>query len=131
MSFTISTSANFEAAHRLSNYSGKCNALHGHNWKVEITANVKKLDSKGMVFDFTQLKRILECFDHKVLLKNNIENKKICSSLPKEWICWLSFEPTAENIAKDIHEKIISKTKLSKLVIKVWENETSFAQFFE
>jgi len=127
--YKIKTSANFEAAHRLSNYKGKCNSLHGHNWKVDLEIDSSVLNSEEMVFDFKNLKKILEEFDHKILLKENSENKKISASLPKDWIKWLNFEPTAEQLAKYLCEKIFAMIKVECVIITVWENDKSCAKF--
>ena len=127
--FEINTTANFEAAHRLSNYAGKCNQLHGHNWKVELNAKSTTLNENGFVYDFTNLKKILNEFDHKTILKNNSENKNITKTYPKEWVIWLEFEPTAEQLAKYICEKIFTNTNLDFLKITVWENEKICASF--
>jgi 6-pyruvoyltetrahydropterin/6-carboxytetrahydropterin synthase len=127
--FEINTSANFEAAHRLSSYEGKCKQIHGHNWKVELKASSSILNKNEFVYDFTNLKKILGEFDHKTILKNNTENKKLVKSFPTDWVVWLEFEPTAEQLAKYICNKIHSQTKLEFIKITVWENEKSSASF--
>ena len=60
--FEVSVSMNFSAAHNLRGYQGKCEALHGHNWKVEVVLRAARLDKIGMVEDFTFIKgkRILQ-----------------------------------------------------------------------
>ena len=127
--FEINTSANFEAAHRLSNYDGKYNRIHGHNWKVNLKVQSNELDEKSMVYDFTNLKKILEEFDHKTILKNTKENQELVKSFPSEWITWLNFEPTAEELAKYICNKITSKINLKLIQITIFENEKSYAIF--
>ncbi|MFA5763325.1 MAG: 6-carboxytetrahydropterin synthase [archaeon] len=127
--FEINTSANFEAAHRLSSYEGKCKQIHGHNWKVELNASSSVLDKNEFVYDFTNLKKILNEFDHKTILKNNTKNKKLVKSFPTDWVVWLDFEPSAEQLAKYICNKISSQTKLEFIKITVWENEKSSASF--
>ncbi|MFA6269198.1 MAG: 6-carboxytetrahydropterin synthase [archaeon] len=124
----IKTSANFESAHRLSNYEGKCKRLHGHNWKVDLEVESTKLNEFGMVYDFTHLKIALSPFDHKILLKKNKENIDLFKGLPEDWICWLDFEPTAENLAIHFAEIISKETKKCKVTVRVWENEKSYAE---
>jgi len=124
----IKTSSNFESAHRLSNYDGKCKRLHGHNWKVDLEVELNKLNSLGMVYDFSCLKNNLLLFDHKVLLKKNKENIKLFKGLPEEWICWFDFEPTAENLAKYFALIFFKESKAKKVVIRVWESEKSYAE---
>jgi 6-pyruvoyltetrahydropterin/6-carboxytetrahydropterin synthase len=46
----------FSAAHNLRNFRGKCEALHGHNWKVEVVVSGKELDNSGVVLDFAEVK---------------------------------------------------------------------------
>ena len=71
MNYEISVESHFSAAHRLRGYKGKCENIHGHNWKVEITFSGQKLDKTGMLMDFTDAKKylkvIMERLDHKDL----------------------------------------------------------------
>ena len=77
-------------AHRLSlDYESKCSNLHGHNWIVDVYLQAEELDRNGMVKDFTIIKREIEDrLDHKLL--NDV----------------VPFNPTAENIAKWIHDQL-------------------------
>lgn len=77
-------------AHRLSlPYASKCRDLHGHNWLVTVHCRAEKLDRNGMVCDFTAVKRLIhDRLDHKFL--NDV----------------VPFNPTAENIARWICEKV-------------------------
>jgi len=110
--FTVKTICRFSAAHRLIEpYQGKCNQLHGHTWKVEVVMKSSKLDNCGMVVDFKEIKNIVDSFDHRYL---------------NDFIS----QPTAENIAKILFNKI--KVKFFKPEsVKVWESETSYAKYFE
>jgi len=69
--YKIKVISNFSAAHSLREYKGKCESLHGHNWKVEVIISSRELDRAGMVIDFGELKiivnRVLEKLDHKHL----------------------------------------------------------------
>lgn len=130
----IHTEAMFEAAHRLSFYRGKCNRLHGHNWKVELDIESSLYcETDNMVMDFTKLKKILDVFDHRILLQDNEKNMKIMESIPNEWICWLDFEPTAENLAKHIQEIILGQIGgiqdgTTRVHVKVWESDHAYAE---
>lgn len=88
--YTTKTAFTISAAHRLElSYPSKCANLHGHNWRVTVTCKAKTLNADGMVTDFTHVKRaIRDRLDHTTL---NGE---------------LSFNPTAENIAKWIVETV-------------------------
>ena len=57
--YTVSAQAHYDAAHFLRNYEGKCNRLHGHRYVIEAAVSVPELDSSGMAFDFSDLKREL------------------------------------------------------------------------
>ncbi len=117
--FTIKITSQFNSAHNLRGYKGKCEELHGHNWKVEVRASSKELDNLGMVIDFKELKsllmEILDGLDHKYL--NNIEYFK-------------NVNPTSENIAKFVYDKIVvAKPGVNILDVTVWETDTSSATY--
>lgn len=78
----------FSAAHHLQNYQGKCKFTHGHNWNVIVYCKGNKLDSAGILVDFGVIKQLVHDLDHTCL--NDI----------------VPFNPTAENIAKYLCEKI-------------------------
>lgn len=117
--YNVQVEASFSAAHNLRGYKGKCEDLHGHNWKVEMTVEKSKLDKIGMVVDFRLLKEalnsFLEEFDHKYL--NEIPYFK-------------KINPTSENVAKYIFEGIKSRIPGLKTVT-VWESENSSACYYE
>jgi len=115
--FELSVESHFSSAHRLLNYQGKCENLHGHNWKVEITVAGENLDRSGMLVDFkilkSQLVEVLEKLDHKDL--NNLEEFK-------------NISPSSENIAKYIYDQL--KEQLPQLVqVAVWETERAKAVY--
>jgi 6-pyruvoyltetrahydropterin/6-carboxytetrahydropterin synthase len=115
--YSIKVEANFSSAHNLRGYKGKCEDLHGHNWKVEVVAAKNKLDKIGMVADFRfvkdRLNVVTEELDHKYL--NNIPYFK-------------KVNPTSENIAKYIYDRL--KSHISGLKsVTVWESENSSATY--
>jgi len=129
----IVTSAKFEAAHRLSFYDGKCNRLHGHNWKVDLDMTGKLLPDESILFDFTHLKKIADEFDHKILVLDSEENRRILENIPDDWIVRLSIEPTAENLARLIRDKIKQAlgdkiSRITLMLVKVWESDHSYAE---
>lgn len=88
--YFVTKSFEFSAAHRLElDYPSKCSSMHGHNWQVTVFCCAEKLNSNGMVVDFTHIKRtVIDRLDHTVL--NEV----------------LPFNPTAENIARWIVDTI-------------------------
>lgn len=115
--YSIKVEADFSSAHNLREYKGKCEALHGHNWKVEAVVEKEELDKAGMVFDFKYLKaelnKILEKLDHKYL--NRIDYFKKAN-------------PTSENIARYIYDKLKPTIPALKS-ITVWESHNSCATY--
>ncbi len=121
--FEISVCMNFSSAHNLRGYRGKCEELHGHNWKVEVSLGSLRLDKIGMAEDFKivkeKLRGILALFDHKYL-----------NVLPY----FKRANPTSENLAKLIYQKMkdkVDKKNLKLLFVKVWETDNSCATYRE
>jgi len=119
MAFEIKIIRYFSAAHSLRGYKGKCEELHGHNWKVEVLVSSPKLNSLGMVLDFKELKdklnKVLSLLDHRYL--NEIDFFK-------------KFNPTSENIARYIFENLKKNNLNVKLeAVTVWESEDASATY--
>lgn len=120
--FELTIAVNFEAAHCIRNYPGKCSRLHGHNWKVEVNIYGNTLNELGMLVDFVDLKTavnsILENLDHYYL--NEVEP-------------FCQINPTAENIAQYIYEELEETTIFQQGVklrsIRVWESPNSAAAY--
>ena len=117
--YEIKIQSGFSAAHNLRNYRGKCESLHGHNWKVEAVFAYKSLDNAGMAVDFKDAKillgDVLEKFDHSYL---------------NELDCFKKLNPTSENMAKLIYDNIKKRNEKIES-ISVWENDTSCATYRE
>ena len=112
--FEISVEKDFDAAHFLRGYQGKCEALHGHRFKVIVTIQATKLDEVGMGYDFSILKKqlgeILEKFDHTCL-----------NDLPQ----FKKNNPSSENIAVTIYgalQKKLKKAAVKLTSVEVWES---------
>lgn len=117
--YEIKVKTDFSAAHNLKDYHGKCERLHGHNWFVEAVFGYKTLAKDGMAVDFKIAKGILKDaisdLDHAYL--NELKSLK-------------GINPTSENIAKFIFDRVKSKNKNIRS-IAVWENERSCAVYSE
>jgi len=111
----------FAGAHNLRNYEGKCENLHGHNWKVEAYLKGAELDETEMLVDFKifkkRLNEILDTLDHKYL------NEQV------EF--FVKNNPTSENIARYIYENLkITFGEMTERVI-VWETDIQCAEYWE
>ncbi|MBM4338561.1 MAG: 6-carboxytetrahydropterin synthase QueD [Deltaproteobacteria bacterium] len=120
--YELTVTSHFSGAHRLRYLHGKCEELHGHNWKIEVSVASSKLNQEGVVIDFKILKQKLE---------------KVLKSLDHTFLNDLPYfsgqEPSSENIAKYIFDKMKSELKgFSAKMTKVsaWESETSCATYF-
>ena len=117
--YNIKVESNFSSAHNLRGYKGRCEDLHGHNWRVLIEIEKEKLDKIGMVLDFRSVKRqlnsLLDKLDHKYLNKIPYFTK---------------VNPTSESIAKFIYDSLKKKIPCLKSVT-VWESENCCATYSE
>src|SRR5688572_24693390 len=98
----VTREIDFCYGHRLLNYSGKCRYLHGHNGRALITMESDHLDERGMVIDFSDIKRVMQVWideqlDHKMILHRD---DPILPALRErnEPVYLLDVNPTAENI---------------------------------
>jgi len=125
--FKLKTKFDFDAAHRLVGYDGKCQNCHGHIWTCQIEVVGKELDEIGMLWDFTNAKKIKDLFDHKTILKNCTENVNLINLLRKEnnEIYLMYSNPTAENLCKEILEALKYQNPKLKYKVTVWESPKS------
>ncbi|MCX7706342.1 MAG: 6-carboxytetrahydropterin synthase QueD [bacterium] len=121
--FELLISDYFSGAHRLRGYKGKCEKLHGHNWKVEVTVFGNADKKTGMVIDFRVLKleleKVLSKLDHSYL--NDIDYFK-------------KVNPSSENVAVYIFEEMKKNLRRYNVEIKkvtLWENERQCASYIE
>lgn len=116
----------FDASHRLSNYEGACNNLHGHRWEVEVTIVGEPDINTGMIIDFKEIKKIIDGYDHSCIIFDNKKNHLIIEALVKTGlkVNLLRNEPTAENLVKELYNSIALSDKLAyqKLKIELWES---------
>ncbi|MEW6601706.1 MAG: 6-carboxytetrahydropterin synthase QueD [Nitrospirota bacterium] len=121
--FDLTIEVQFSAAHQLRGYKGKCEAMHGHNWRVQVTVSSEKLDELDMVLDFHELKSI-----------TNEVVAPLDHSLLNEVFPFTEINPSSENIAKWIYESLrkkLLKKNCTITSVTVWENETSSATYYE
>jgi 6-pyruvoyltetrahydropterin/6-carboxytetrahydropterin synthase len=121
--YEVTIIKSFSAAHLLAQIGGKCEELHGHNFKVEVTLAAPNLNESGLLIDFRIVKKwlneILDQMDHKHL-----------NELPY----FAGINPSAENIAKYICDQMKLKIKEPQVRIariKVWESENAVVTYIE
>ncbi len=118
--YLISVEQDFDAAHALLNYGGKCERMHGHTFRAVVTVTASRLNDIGLAYDFTVLKKhlneILSRFDHHNLNETEPFN---------------NINPSSENIAatiyNEIHPKLDSTVTLDS--VEVWESPTSHVTY--
>lgn len=118
--------------HRLLNYDGKCRFLHGHNGKAEILLGGTELDHRGMLIDFTDIKRLLKTWiddhlDHQMLLHSADPIRPILEAQGQP-VFALDCNPTAENIARLIYEQG-RELGLPIHEVRLWETAKSSSIF--
>ena len=124
--YEISKDFLFSAAHQIRMHGGKCERLHGHNWRVRIHARASTLNRIGMVVDFADLQKIVAevCarFDHQNI--NEIS--------PFDEV-----NTTAENLARFFYQEADRRLRESEggrvqvSKVEVWENHASLAVYYE
>ena len=120
--YEIAVEQDFEAAHYLRGYRGKCEKMHGHHFRVVDRLRARKLDEIGIAYDFTVLReklgRILALFDHTCL---------------NEVAPFDSINPTSENIASTVFGELQRALKgdgVTVTSIQVWESPRSSVTYF-
>lgn len=119
--FKIKNKIEFDAAHYLSGYDGKCANIHGHRYKLIVTICSKNLQSeghsRGMVEDFSRIKEVLRevetFFDHKLLIEDNDDGRRASDalkSLPNGFdVVMMPFRPTCEEMSRYIFNMLRGK----------------------
>src|SRR6266542_1056346 len=120
--FEVMIERNFSSAHQLRGYKGKCENLHGHNYKIEIYARGSELNNIGLLVDFVELKEaaddLVTYLDHKNL--NELEPFVVEQN------------PSAENVARFVLERLASKINDDRVQIykvRCFETPTSVATY--
>ncbi|MDX2154241.1 MAG: 6-carboxytetrahydropterin synthase QueD [Bryobacteraceae bacterium] len=123
--FEVAVEETFAAGHALRNYHGKCENVHGHNYRIRVLYRGEELDDAGLLVDFAEVKRHLRALiarvDHVFL--NDIEP-------------FVTLNPSAENIARYFHDELVKRlgegprTNQVRLAeVTVWETDVTFATY--
>jgi 6-pyruvoyltetrahydropterin/6-carboxytetrahydropterin synthase len=130
--YQVTREIRFCYGHRLLNYDGKCRYLHGHNGRAVITLAAPRLDSLGMVMDFSQIKRVVSGWidanlDHRLLLHKDDPLLPLLRQ-QGEPVFLLEANPTAENIAKLIYDYAAGQG-FPVVEVRLWETDDSYATY--
>jgi 6-pyruvoyltetrahydropterin/6-carboxytetrahydropterin synthase len=123
--FEIAVEETFPAGHALRGYRGKCENVHGHNYRVRVIVEGEQLDGIGLLLDFAELKRIVralvERLDHQFLNEMEPFDK---------------LNPSAENMARYFYEEIAGQIQSAArenavrlAEVKIWETDTATATY--
>jgi 6-pyruvoyltetrahydropterin/6-carboxytetrahydropterin synthase len=120
--FEVAVEQTFAAGHALRNYKGKCENVHGHNFKVRVVIEGEKLDETGLLVDFLDVKaamqKIIDRLDHVFL--NDVAPFDVKN-------------PSAENIAEYFYQEMARSLRETVPVrirdVKVWETEVQSATY--
>jgi 6-pyruvoyltetrahydropterin/6-carboxytetrahydropterin synthase len=132
--FRVTQQIDFCYGHRLLNYEGKCKFLHGHNGRAVISLEGEKLDERGMLVDFTDIKRTLRgwidgALDHRMILHRDDPLLPLLKGL-NEPVYVIPHNPTAENIARLIFE-YAQEQGFPVVEVALWETRNSSAAYCE
>jgi 6-pyruvoyltetrahydropterin/6-carboxytetrahydropterin synthase len=120
--FEVSIDYSFAAGHALRNYRGKCENIHGHNYKIRVTVAGETLDSTGLLIVFADLREavkiLAEHLDHRFL-----------NDIPP----FSQLNPSAENLAKyfsdELEPRIRGPRGLHIKEVTVWETDLTSATY--
>ena len=121
--FQVSVEETFSAGHALRGYKGKCENVHGHNYRVQVTLEGPQLDGIGLLVDFTQLKEVMRCVI-----------KRLDHQFINELTPFTTVNPSAENMAKYFYDEVSGQlrdlpagARVTDVVI--WETDTAMAKY--
>ena len=120
--FEVMIERNFSSAHQLRGYKGKCENLHGHNYKIEIYARGSELDNIGLLVDFGELK---DAADEVVAY---LDHRNINELPPFDE----ELNPSAENLARYILERVarrVGDERVQVYKVRCFETPTSVATY--
>ncbi len=120
--FEVTIEQSFAAGHALRNYHGKCENVHGHNYRCQVTLEGPDLDQTGLLMDFVALKRALQT------VIDRLDHVWLNDFPPFDQI-----NPSAENIAKYIYDEVNKEIAAGNGVrlglVRLWETDTSSATY--
>jgi 6-pyruvoyltetrahydropterin/6-carboxytetrahydropterin synthase len=132
MKHKVTKQIEFSYGHRLRNYDGKCQHVHGHNGIAEVELSSEELDDRGMVYDFGDLKDdvkgwIDDNMDHAMLVRHDDPLIEYLEETGEPYYV-MEENPTAEAIAREIYEYAESQGH-PVTSVRLWETGSSFATY--
>jgi len=140
MKIRITKEFDFETAHALDGYEGKCKDIHGHSYHLKITligtpSNDVCLSDCGMVIDFGDIKKIVKDhiyneFDHRLILRKDSRFKGLEKINSR--VRYVDYQPTCENMLIDIVQMVQKHLKGEVELHSAYlrETPTSYAEWF-
>lgn len=138
--YYLKTESDFDAAHFLKDYDGKCRNIHGHRWRVmaEIQGSSLSKDeqTRGMIVDFSDFKRALKALcdelDHSLIYESGSLKEATLAALKNEGfkLNEVAFRPTAENFAEYFYKKM-QDAGFDMHRVEVYETEKNCAAYEE
>ena len=130
--YSVTKRIEFCYGHRLLDYDGICKHPHGHNAVAEIEVRTDALDTRNMVCDFSDIKRVVKGWidrelDHKMILRRDDPLVAPLQALG-EPIYLVDSNPTVELIARLIFD-YTREQGFNVVQVRVWETPTSFASY--
>jgi 6-pyruvoyltetrahydropterin/6-carboxytetrahydropterin synthase len=122
--FQVTVDETFSSGHALRGYKGKCENVHGHNYKVRVTLEGPQLDSIGLLYDFTHLKRVIR------EIVGSVDHKFLNDFAPFDAI-----NPSAENLAKYFFDETTRQMNALPdgarvTSVTIWETDTTSATYW-
>ena len=140
--FKVKSQIEFDMAHYLSGYDGKCSNIHGHRYKLIVSVKSETLHQegqlRGMVDDFgnikARLKEIEDLYDHKLVIEDNEDGRLVAqklSELPNAIkVMLVPYRPTAEEMSRDIFYKL-KDMGLNVSEVELFETPTNSCTYSE
>ena len=123
--FEITIEESFAAGHALRNYRGKCENVHGHNYRCQVQVEGEDLDDIGLLVDFVELKRVV----HSVL--DRMDHQWL-----NDWPPFDKLNPSAENMARYFYQQVSGELRggarqnpIRVAEVKIWETDTATATY--
>jgi 6-pyruvoyltetrahydropterin/6-carboxytetrahydropterin synthase len=118
--FEVSVEETFAAGHALRNYHGKCENVHGHNYRVQVTVEGQELNPTGLLVDFADVKRLIRA------IVARLDHQFLNDLAPFDAI-----NPSAENLARYFYDQISDGLAPGPQIreVKIWETDITSAAY--